>query len=54
MTYAAFRCGGGIWYWLSVSWRVYALQRGAGGIISACVGLVSWAVERVQSQEKPL
>lgn len=46
--------GGGIWYLLSASGRVYALQRGAGGIIPACVGLVSWAVERVQSQEKPL
>lgn len=39
---------------LSASGRVYALQRVAGGIIAACFGLVSWAVERVQSQEKPL
>lgn len=30
------------------------LQRGAGGIISVCVGLVLWAVERGKSQEKPL
>ena len=46
--------GGGVWYRLSVSGRVYALQRVAGGIIAACVGLLSWAVERVQSQETPI
>lgn len=54
LTCAASRRGGGVWYWLSVSGRVYALQRGAGGIIAACAGLVSRAVEWVQSQEKPL
>ena len=54
LTCAASRRGGGIWYWLSVSGCLQALQRGAGGIIAAFVGLVSWAVERVQSQEKPL
>lgn len=42
------------WYLLSTSGRVCALQRGTGGIIAAFVGLVSWAVEWVQSQEKPL
>ena len=41
-------------YTLEALRRWYALQRGTGGIIAACVGLVSWAVERVQSQEKPL
>lgn len=50
----ASRRGGGIWYLLRASGRVYALQRGAGGIIAACAGLVSRAVEWVQSQEKPL
>nr|DAT54813.1 MAG TPA: hypothetical protein [Caudoviricetes sp.] len=54
LTCTASRRGCGIWYRLSASGRVYALQRGAGGIISACVGLLSWAVNRVQSQEKPL
>ena len=44
LTCAASRRGGGIWYRWSASGRVYALQRGAGGIISACVGLVSWTV----------
>ena len=48
------RRGGGIWYRLNASGRVYALQRVAGGIIAACAGLVLWAVERVQSQETPL
>ena len=50
----ASRRDGVIWYRWSASGRVYVLQRGAGGIIAAFVGLVSWAVERVQSQEKPL
>ena len=54
LTCATSRRGGGIWYRWSASGRVYTLQRGAGGIIAACVGLVSWAVERVQSQEKLL
>ena len=36
------------------SGRCDTLQRGAGGIITVCVGLVFAAVERVQSQEKPL
>lgn len=40
----ASRRGGGIWYRLRASGRVCVLQRGAGGIIAACVGLVSWAV----------
>ena len=34
--------------------RCDTLQRGAGGIIAACVGLVSAAVELDKSQEKPL
>ena len=50
----ASRCGGGIWYTLEALRRVYALQRSAGGIIAAFVGLVLWTVERVQSHEKPL
>nr|DAT88826.1 MAG TPA: hypothetical protein [Caudoviricetes sp.] len=33
---------------------MYALQRGAGGIIAAFVWLLSWAVERAQSQETPM
>lgn len=41
-------------YRLMVSGRCDALQCGAYGIITAFVGLVSWTVERVQSQEKPL
>ena len=41
-------------YRLRVSGCAYALQRGTGGIIAARVGLVSWAVKRAQSQEKPL
>jgi hypothetical protein len=54
LTCAASRRGAGIWYRLSASGCVYALQRGAGGIIAACAGLVSLAVKWVQSQEKPL
>ena len=54
LTCAASRRGGGIWYLLSASGRVCALQRGAGGIIAAFVGLVSVAVEWGKSQEKPL
>lgn len=50
----ASRRGVGIWYMLEALRRCDTLQRGAGGIIAACVGLVSWAVERVQSQERPL
>mgnify|MGYP007116303581 CR=1 FL=1 len=34
--------------------RCDTLQRGTGGIIAACVGLVSQAVEWVQLQETPL
>lgn len=48
------RRGGGIWYVLEVLRRCDTLQSGAGGIIAACVGLVSWAVERDKSQEKRL
>lgn len=38
----------------SASGRCDTLQRGAGGIIAACVGLVSAAVECDKSQEKRL
>ena len=51
---AASRRGVGIWYMLEALRRCDTLQRGAGGIIAACVGLVSWAVEWGKSQEKPL
>lgn len=44
----------GIWYVLDVLWRCDTPQCGAGGIIAACVGLVSWAVELGKSQVKPL
>ena len=50
----ASRRGGGIWYLWRASGRWQTIQRGADGIIAACVGLVSWAVELVQSQGKPL
>ena len=45
---------GGIWYMLEVLRRCDTLQRGAGGIIAVCVGLVSWAVKLGKSQEKRL
>nr|DAE53506.1 MAG TPA: hypothetical protein [Caudoviricetes sp.] len=45
---------GGIWYRLSVSGRWQVLQRGASGIIAACVGLLFAAVECVKLQEAPL
>ena len=51
---AASRRGVGIWYMLEALRRCDTLQRGAGGIIAACVGLVSWAVEWVKPQEKLL
>ena len=44
----------GIWYVLEVLRRCDTLQRGTGGIIAACVGMVSRAVERAQSSGKPL
>ena len=44
----------GIWYVLEVLRRCDTLKRGAGGIIAACVGLVSAAVECDKSQEKRL
>lgn len=40
------RRGGGIWYTLEVLRRCDTFQRGTGGVISACSGLVSWAVNR--------
>lgn len=43
-----------IWYALEVLRCCDVLQRGAGSIIAACVGLVFVAVERDKSQEKRL
>lgn len=54
LTCAASGRDGGIWYQLSASGRCDTIQRGADGIIAACVGLVSWAAERYKLQEKPL
>ena len=54
LTCAASGRDGGIWYALKALRRCDTLQRGAGDIIAVCVGLVSLAVERAQSQEKPL
>ena len=45
---------GGIWYVLEVLRRCDVLQRGAGGIMAACVGLLFAAVEWGKSQEKSL
>ena len=45
---------GGILYRRKPSGRWQTLQRGAGGIIAACVGLVFAAVEWDKSQKKPL
>ena len=54
LTCAASWRDGGIWYALEALRRCYTLQRGAGSIVAACVGLVSAAAEREKSQEKPL
>ena len=54
LTCAASGRDGGIWYALEALRRCDTLQRGAGGIIAVCVGLVPWAVESVKSQEKSL
>ena len=48
----ASRRGGGIWYRLSASGRCDTFQRGAGGTIAACVGLVSWTMEWVKTSGK--
>ena len=45
LSYTASGRGDGIWYALEVLRRCDVLQRVAGGIIAACVGLVSRAVE---------
>jgi hypothetical protein len=42
------------WYALEAMRRCDVLQRGAGGIIAACVGLVSAVVGLDKSQEKRL
>ena len=54
LSYTASGRGDGIWYALEVLRRCDVLQRGACDIIAAFVGLVLWAVERAQLQEKPL
>ena len=54
LTCTASRCGVGIWCALEVLWRCDTPQRCTDGIIAACVGLVSWAVERYKLQEKRL
>ena len=54
LTCTASGVAAGIWYVLDVLRRCDTLQRGAGGIIAACVGLVSAAVECDKSQEKRL
>lgn len=43
-----------LWYMLEALRRCDTLQRGTGGIIAACVGLVSAVVEWGKFQEKPL
>lgn len=54
LTCAASGCDGGIWYALDVLRRCDTLQRGAGEVISAFVGLLFAVVELVQSPVKPL
>lgn len=54
LTCTASRRGVGVWYVLEALRRCDTLQCGTGGIIAACFGLISWAVERAQSQEKRL
>lgn len=54
LTCAASGRDGGIWYALEALRRCDTLQRGAGGIIAACVGLLSATVEWCKSQEKRL
>lgn len=46
--------GACIWYQFRTSGRVCAIQRGAGGIIAACVGFVFSVVEWDKPQEKRL
>ena len=46
--------GGGIWYALEALRRCDTLQRGAGGVIVDCIGLVYAVVECGKSQEKRL
>ena len=41
-------------YALETLRRCDTLQRGAGGIIAACVGLVSWSAERYKLRENRL
>ena len=54
LTCAVSGVASGIWYALEALRRCDTLQRGADSVISAFVGLVSWAAEWVKPQEKPL
>lgn len=54
LTCTASGVAAGIWYVLDVLRRCDTLQRGAGGIIAAFVGLVSVALEWDKSQETHL
>ena len=54
LTCTASGVAAGIWYVLDVLRRCDTLQRGAGGIIAAFVGLVSVTLEWDKSQETHL
>lgn len=54
LTCAASLRGVGIWYRCGASRRCDTFQRGAGGVIVDCIGLVSAVVEWGKSQEKRL
>nr|DAG16651.1 MAG TPA: hypothetical protein [Caudoviricetes sp.] len=54
LTCTASGAASGIWYALEVLRCCDTSQRGAGGIIAVCVGLVFAAVEWGKSQEMPL
>ena len=54
LTCAESGSGGGIWCALEALRRCDTLQRGAGGVIVDCIGLVSAVVEWGKSQEKRL
>lgn len=54
LTCAVSGVASGIWYALEALRRCDTIQRGAGGVIVDCIGLVSAVVEWGKSQEKPL
>lgn len=54
LTCAASGRDGGIWYVWMASGYCDTIQRGAGGVIVDCIGLVSAVVECGKSQEKRL